>query len=763
MIREAVGRGLVRHRWPALFTLLLLTAMAVFGIHQRLQQGMPIDFTPQAIFIDRGPMLDRLQEIDSVFGREDNDLLLIVDGQPLRTDAGRQVIEQMHATMAADPDVVDVFSLVDAMLLESDDGMLIVSPLLEDRSMAQALQHAVDDPYLSGMLVSPDQQTTVIRVRIRADIHQVAELAPVVHRLTEQAHAVDLPDDMSLLVTGVPFVRTEVVDMMIADEAFFIPVTGIMFAITICFLFRRVLLGLGPLFAVQGAVVWAMGVLLAMGATLNILSILIPVLVLVIGVADGIHLVGRYREDLATFGDPETAMGSTFRHMTVACFLTTFTTAAGFASLMVADTRVIQDFGLHSAIAVMTTFFGVMFILPVWLAFLPAHRVGPPPTERPGASQQAFLALDRLVARRPVLVLLGCLVLTAIAGGVGSSVRPNSRMLEMYHPDHPTWAAITHTEQQLAGVVPIFIHFEATAGDLLDPQRLQKIAAIEAELQEWDMVRWTSSLPSAVQHIHHTLTGEDTLPPSREAVAQELLLAEMAGDLPLDKVTNADNTQVRILAFCTDAGGREFTRMHQAMEAFATEALEGEPITVDVTGDGLIASLGVGGLINDLLASIGLVFVVILMVMGAMLRDVKLAILAAVPNIAPLVFTLAALAVMGADLQTSNIVSFTVAIGLAVDDTIHFLVRYRQERDAGHDHAEAIRRTFLGAGHAIVLTSMLLVIGFALLSTSTLTTTRHFGILSSVTMVAAVLADLFLLPALLHLAVGGRRQPAPTS
>lgn len=352
-----------------------------------------------------------------------------------------------------------------------------------------------------------------------------------------------------------------------------------------------------------------------------------------------------------------------------------------------------------------------------------------------------------MVAARPRTVIALCLIATLLAGLIGSGVRPNSHLLEMYRPGHATFTSITLAEEELSGVVPIFIHIEAQDGDLLDPEDISRIAALEAELLAEAPVRWTASVAGYVGAIHTALTGEDGLPESREAVAQELLLAEMSGELPLSSVVTEDYRQARIMALCADAGGPAFVALHQDLQARA-EAIFPEA-RVDVTGDGLIASIGIGGLISDLLSSVGMVFAVILVVMWVLLGSGRLALISAAPNLVPLVFTLAALGLMGADLQTSNIVSFTVAIGLAVDDTIHFLVRYRQETAAGSP--DPIGRTYLGAGHAIVLTSLLLVSGFGVLASSDLTTTRHFGILSSVTMLAAVLADLFLLPAMLHL------------
>lgn len=750
-LRDRYGRALVRHRLLALAIILVLTALAGLGIAQRLNAGLPVDFTPQAIFIDAGPMVDRLDEIQESFGREDNDLLLVLDGPALASDAGEQALRDIEEKMLDAPEVDTVTSLLTVPAIQNEDGTLIIEPPLEGRSMADALTLAAADPYLQGLVVSADATTTVVRVRIDPALEAVGDLGPVIRRLEGQARTVTLPDGVDLLVTGVPFVRTEVVEMMLTDQTRFAPIVAVMFAVTICVLFRRVQLGLGPLFAVLGAVIWAMGVLFVGGATLNILSILVPVLVLVIGIADGIHLVSRYREELFIDQDPEAAMGRTLHHMMVACFLTTFTTAASFASLLVADTRVIRDFGLHSAIAVMVTFVAVILILPVWVAFVPKDRVGEPPTERPSAEKRIFAGLDALVWKRPGTVLTVTLLMTVIAGAAGSTVRPNSRLLEMYHDAHPTWSAIKRTEQQLSGVVPIFIHLEAGAGDFLEPARLERMKQLQGELETWEMVRWTTSLSETVERIHETLTDQTGLPTDRETIAQELLVAEVSGDLPLETIATADYRQVRIMALCADIGGRKFVQMRDHMQARADALFADEGVRADVTGDGLIASVGVNGLIEDLMTSVGLIFVVILGAMWVTLRDFKLAVVTSLPNVLPLVFTLAMLWAISADLQTSNVVTFTVAVGLAVDDTIHFLVRYRQELDAGHDHKAAVRRTFLGAGHAIVLTSLLLVAGLGVLATSSLTTTRHFGLLSSVTMVAAVLADLFLLPALLHM------------
>ena len=211
------------------------------------------------------------------------------------------------------------------------------------------------------------------------------------------------------------------------DNLRFLPWCVVMFAGTICILFRRFWLGIAPLVAVNIASAWAVGTLIWSGAIFNILSILVPVLVIIIGVADGIHVVGRYREELAhTPTDREGAMGRTTRAMMVACFLTTFTTAAGFGSLTFADTQVIADFGRHAAVAMMICFVAIMLVVPTLISWVPLHQVLPPRQPVGEGAEAKLLAWLHITVKPPKIILLGTLLLIAFAGWLGRDVRTNS-------------------------------------------------------------------------------------------------------------------------------------------------------------------------------------------------------------------------------------------------------------------------------------------------------------------------------------------------
>ena len=755
---ESLGRLLVRRRGVAAVVLMGITLIAATAGLLRVQQdGLPLDFTPQAVFLDDGPEVRQVEAVNAVFGRDDNALVLLLHG-PLASAEGVDAIRALHALLEAHPQVERVESLATATTVAAAAGLLEVSVPLDDLPPADALRAAAGDPVLAGLLISDDLDTTAVRARLRSDLDRVADLAPVVWELVEAAEAVALPAGVTLHPTGVPYVRSEVVMLMEQSQLTYIPVVAVMFAFTICLLFRRVLLGLAPLVTVLLADVWAMGALIGAGQVLNLLSILVPTLVLVVGVADGIHIAARYVEELARDGDREAAMGRTLRAMVLPCFLTTFTTAAGFLSLLVAETAVMRGFGIQASVAMVVTFVAVVLLLPTLLAWIPVERVGGPRRTQPQWEQDALRGLAEWVPRRPGLVLAGCAALTAGALALGSNVQTNSRLLEMYREGMQTWEAIHLAQRELSGVVPVFLYVESDAPDaLLDPALLEAMSEVEAGLRAQAPVLWTASLAGQVERLHGLLTAEAGLPDSRAAVAQELLVAELAGSEPLAGLVDDERRRGRVLVLMEDAGGRVYLQVQEDIRALAAQKLDPLGVRWALTGDGFLAAGGVDRLIGDLLSSLALIFGLIGVVFMLLLRDLRLALVALVPNLVPLVFTLATLAVMGADLQTSNIVSFTVAVGLAVDDTIHFVVRYRQERLQGRGTHDALRATFAGAGHAILLTSLLLVIGFSALSTSPLTAMRHFGILSAVTMGAALMADLLLLPALLTLVEGRQR------
>ena len=762
---EGLGRWLVRRRGLAALAMLALSAAALAAIVPRLEGGLPIDFTPQALF-ERDAESAAAMALRAHWGRDDNDLMVLLSG-PIFSPRGLEAVAALHEGLAASPGVVQVDSLASIPVARrSPEGDVAVEPLLtspaprapEEAAALRARARA--DPALRGVAVSPDGELATLRVRLDPALQRVAELGPAVARARAAAAASPLPPGFSVDSTGVPAVRVDIVDQLVRDQARFFPLSAALFAVVLALIYRGPVPGLLPLFAVGLAVLWSTGLLLGAGVTFNVLSALVPTLVLVIGLSDGIHLLNRYREELAEgAGDAEAAMGRTLRHLAPACFLTSFTTAVGFGSLAAASSPAIREFGLHCAISVLVAWLAVTLALPALLAWVPpARALG---SRRQGRRVEVALArLDALVAARPGAALGACAALTAAALVVGAGVGTDSHILELFPEEHPSRAAFDAVIEHGGGVIPAYAHLEAeAAGAFLEPAILARVGALEDQLMAREEVRWSASPASVLAGVHLALTGEEQPPTDRSVVEQELFVLELGGaEGALRAVVDEASRHARVLLLTTDAGGHRFLELADAIEREGAAIFEGAGVRVRAAGDGVVASAGVHRIIDDLVGSVGLALLLIGLTLWALFRDWRLAAISMIPNALPLVFTVAALGVAGQSIQTGNVISFAVAVGLAVDDTIHFLVRLREERAGGRDTAAAIRHTFRGAGPALVYTSALLVVGLGALVMSDVVAIRHFGALVAVTLVAALGTDLVALPAGLHL-LGERALP----
>ena len=217
----------------------------------------------------------------------------------------------------------------------------------------------------------------------------------------------------------------------------------------------------------------------------------------------------------------------------------------------------------------------------------------------------------------------------------------------------------------------------------------------------------------------------------------------------LHDLVSADHSKIRIAGLVSDVGSSQLNPMLERIDSAAAAILP-NGVTTSRTGTVVIVARITGLIIDSLLTSIGLAFVFISLIMALLYRRAALLLISLLPNIFPLLVTAGFMGVLGIDIKPATAVIFSIAFGIAVDDTIHFLARFRQEISSGQDIREAIRRSMTGTGKAIVLTSLILVFGFSVLTTSDFQSSNYMGGLISLSILAAVAADLLILPSLLH-------------
>lgn len=559
---------------------------------------------------------------------------------------------------------------------------------------------------------------------------------------------------------GVPYVSGIYTDVIRHDLVTFVPLTGLLTALILLVIFgsaRGVLL---PSVTVALAVIAALGAMMATGGKLNIINSSMPTLLLVIAVADGVHILSRYLEEAAVAQTPREAASRTMAHMTGACALTSITSAVGFASLLTAQLPIIRSFGIYSGLGILLAYLVTMLLVPPVLSLMPLPRGREQERSRSEQSLSARLArwtTDHAVMlvwehRRAcgVAMLVGLVVCLV---GV-SRVEQNSHLLAELADDHPASEANRVIEAHLGGVLSGAVMVYGEPGDMARPEVLGALDQIGAFAEAWrwedgrPLVSQAISLAPIVKEAHADFLGDPTartIPTTRAGVVALLdqVPAERRAEL-----TSADYAVTHLTFRMYDVGSAAWSALREGLEAeIARELAPLGTFRVVFTGSSTLGQDAMGFMTRDLVTSLFLAVVIIMVLMTVLFRSLWLGVLSMVPNLLPLLVTLATVGYLGIDMRVSTAVVFSVSLGIAVDDTIHLLVRFREElRRTPSDYEGALRRAMHHSGRAILFTTAILCVGFGVLSASEFTAVRELGLLGAVTLFSAVVGDLLVLP-----------------
>lgn len=748
---------LLRYRVPVLVFLALVTAALATQLPR-----LRFDFSPQQLFEtgEKDEVWRFFEQTIEWFGRDDGTLFVVLDAGEGGDTLTREHLDWLTALCehfeSAD-DVLRTTSIATAVSVrkneEGDLDVMVVGELPREELLA--------DPLLVGSLVSADARLALALIDFKEDRRKIDDLTESVGSVRTWLAHNPPPQGSTASLIGIPFIRVDAVQTIRNDQTRFVPITGGIIALFLFLGFRRISRTVFALFTVFLAIVWSLSIMAIADIPVDIINSVLPSLLLVIGVSDGLHLMVRDQEEHRAGATRSEALSIAVRSLAVACFLTSFTTAAGFASLAASSTMILVRFGLIIAAGVLIAYVLTLGVLPQLLSF------APPPSSR-GNSGQYFgrfaLWCGHLGLRRPrTTVAIGLLAAAGLAAVGFLRVDVNVRLTELYKSDHPVPTLQRLVDEHLGGVLPFNIVVSLPQpGGHRDPDILARLAKLQDRIDEYAGVASTRSVVDLVKALHRTLSeeGSGALPTTRDLLAQEWLFAEMGSEeLPIDRFVAEDGKHLRILLRAKDVGGKHALGLSEEIERLGEEIFgDIEGASIGISGDAYIASKNLTTLIRDLFTSLTLASVVIFLVLLITFRSLRIALVGIVPNALPLLAILGFMGIVGMDLDVTNVVIFSIALGLAVDDTIHMLSRFREEQAMGGATREVIERTLRGTGQAIVLTTVVLGSGMVTLMFSDFVATARFGGLTALTLGVALLADLIFLPALLLLVYRGRSQ-----
>ncbi len=723
----------------AVATLWALALAAQVGVEKNNESLNTQDPTQQSVYA----------RFKQLFG-SDEDLLLAVHDVDLLQASGLRRIATLTERIRGFDGVKQVFSLTTAKeLVPGPNGaqeVLLASPPYDDTTNVPAVLDR--NPDFTGWLISADRTTAGIVIEIvdrPEDDEYRARLLTALRSLMAEHES----SRVSLHLTGVAVQKQDVTANIQRDQRLLMPLAVMMLAAMLLAFFRRWLGVALPLAVTAVSVLGTQALYHLAGLNVNAITALLPPVIMVLSIAVSVHLVQGWLQ--STQGNGIDRILEVVRHLAFPCFFCSLTTALGFASLTVADMPAVRQFGVFAAVGVLLSFAVGMTLVPVGLTFLAAPS-SPFDTPQHRVLQRVLSSSADISVRHPWQVLLWFSVITAIAALGIPWVRNNTDLVRFLKADAPLYRDTMFIDSQLTGANAIELMIERQDGEplssLTTARRLQEL---ESTLRKLPEVTTVTSLAAVLRQLQRAESGSQRLDlPDNERDAGYLFdLLEASPDRSLiGKLITSDLRTTRVSVRIHAVGTAIAAPLAQRILEEG-QRIFGADYRVSPTGAFYHVAVDSNRLVADQVSSFGSGLIAVFLAIGALFRSLKPTIIAMIPNVIPIVWTAGLMGAFGIDLSTGTAMIASAVIGLVVDDTIHYLSEFY--RSYSGDAVAAVRHTTNGIGSALVLNNLALVLGFWVGCFGSFKPTIYFSLLSGVTMINAMICDLFVTPACLIL------------
>lgn len=754
---NSLSRGLaslsVRYRSAVILLLLCISGMTVVG------------YTNPKLVRDMFTAPDEEQAVAPQFRRSDtsksnnvaaargvspislsgSDAVLVVEGEDFFTPQAVSALRKVADELEDLPQVRSVLWMDRVPILNIfglSQPLLPREGALASR-FASAKEKAMSHPLVGGQLLSDDATVQLMLVSFDFyHIHGNEDATALLRETAEKAVADDAETKLTFRVTGR---MPSAIAALEAHESNLLKYQVIgysMILIMALILFRGVRAVIIVALAPAIGVVWTLGIIKFFDYSNNpLIDVILPILVSLVGLTDGVHLMVQIRKLRASGLEKIEAVTQGLQQVGLACFLTSLTTAIGFGSLMLADSEWVQQFGLCSTAGVLLCFISVVTVIPLasmsWLG------------DKIHLGQENSL-IDRNLSRIGGLIhivlryqkpVAACAIISTIAlAGISLTLKPDQRQSDGLPQEAEATQALMHVDKKFGGLefsrIDIFWN-EQISSDA--PEVLKVVNEVDDLLRKEELIGHPLSIRNLI----------DAQPGSGPAEERISLLELLPPPLKLAFFKPAERNAT-VTFRVQDLGIAAYGPVFQRIEAGLLAINERYPnFQATLDGDAVWRWKNLYQIVVDLAASLGTASIIILVVLAIVFRSIRLGLISIVPNLFPLAFTGAYLAFAGYNLEIVMVCNFTICLGIAVDDTIHFMTRFIEENAKTEDSHEAIQAAFTGVGTALIMTTAVLVAGFSIVTLSDARDHHIFAIMGALTIGAALFCDLVFLPALL--------------
>ena len=757
---EAVARLILRNK---IFILLAVITATVFFSMQ--WKHMRFTYTEANMLPDEHEVNLVYNDFLNVFGEEGNLIVLGVKDSSLFTVEQFNAWNKLAESFKTTKEVETVLSIKDLQKLvkNTEKEQFDLEPFIKDSISNIEQLHTLQEelfkryPFYDNFLFNAETKTIRTAIYLKKDIvNTSARKDFIIDILEPKVTAFKQQTDLDVKVSGMPYIRTLNSQNIVDEIPIFIGAALFVTSLIFFLFFRSFRATFISLIVVCVGVMWTFGILGLLGYEITVLTALIPPLIIVIGIPNCIFLINKYQHEVRAHGNKVKSLQRVITKIGNATLMTNVTTASGFATFILTESKLLKEFGIVASLSILAIFILCLLVIPIIYTFLPY-----PKQRHLEHLNKRWIGgfvdwMERMVKHRKITIYVTALILI-IGSMIGmNKIEISGSLIEDMPKKKQFFKDIKFFEDEFNGIMPLEIMVDTKRKKgVMKLSTLKRINQLEELIEETPELSKPISVVSLVKYSKQAYYNGNPkyyqLPTSQENSFILSYAKNSSSNIDLLKnFVDSTGQYARITIFMKDIGTDKMERIQENLQTKIDKVFPSERYEVTMTGKALVFQKGTKYLVRNLVISLSLAILLIALFMAYLFRSFRMIIVSLIPNLLPLLVTAGLMGYLGVSIKPSTILVFSIAFGISVDDTIHFLAKYRQELQANH---WKIRKSVYAAlretGVSMFYTSIVLFFGFSVFTISSFGGTVALGALVSITLLFAMLSNLLLLPSLL--------------
>jgi predicted RND superfamily exporter protein len=747
----------------------LLITLVIFTIFMSLQwKNMRFSFTEANLLPDNHEVNIQYNAFLDKFGEEGNLIVIGFKNEPFFTPKNLALWENFIAEIKKDKAVDFSISIEDLQVLKKDTAnqKFVTEPFINNTKISETYlkekekEFFNDLPFYEGMLFNKESGAVRFAIYMNKSIVNTPARKDFILKYLskEKIDVFEKASGIDLKISGMPYIRTLNSVSIIDEIGLFVGAALAITSLLFFFFFRSFRATLLSMSIVIIGVMWSFGTLGLFNYEITVLTAIIPPLIIVIGIPNCIFLINKYQQEIRLHGNKAKSLQRVISKVGNATLMTNLTTAAGFATFIATDSVLLKEFGIVASLNIFFLFLLCLIIIPIAYSFMPLPKEKHLEHLRKNYMKSFINWIENTIKRHNVAIF-GVAIGLLVFGIIGIfRINVSGSIIEDMPKSTGFFDDILFYEEEFDGVMPLEIMIDTKRPKgVMKSTTLKKINQLQETIEEIPELSKPVSIVNLVKYAKQTYYNGNPeyyeLPTKQEEafILSYVKNSTKKGDDNMMK-SYVDSTGqfARITTFMRDIGTDKMAKIEERLQEKIDKIFPEERYVVTMTGKAYVFEKGTHYLVHNLVLSLLFAILLISLLMAYLFRSFKMIIVSLLPNILPLIITAGLMGFLGVPIKPSTILVFSIAFGISVDDTIHFLAKYRQELKANKwKIKKSVYNTVKEAGVSMFYTSVVLFFGFSVFTLSSFGGTVALGSLVAATLLFAMLSNLILLPALL--------------